>query len=108
ASRPSRVKSCHCHHWSVLRWADFWLTVVSARGSVVVPVKLVPALFETLTRILLAHPLACLTPLYRLLPVAGLMPAGVHPLVSFEYLLMYEPNVTTTLDESRGSTEPDG
>ena len=55
--------------------------------SATTPKLPIPAL-ETLSRILLLHAPAVLTPVKRLPPVVVLRPAGAHPLDSLESRLM--------------------
>jgi hypothetical protein len=81
------VNPAHCHHWSVWVCLGAVVTMGSLRGSVVVPVKLRPPLFDWLNRILLLHAPGVLTPVYKLVPKA-LIPAGTQPLVSSETRLM--------------------
>ena len=53
-----------------------------------VPVNVAPPSFETLSRILLLQAPAVLTPVYRLVPVVAVNPAGTHPFDSLESRLM--------------------
>ena len=77
------------------------------RGSAPVPLNVAPPFWETLSRILLAHTPGVLTPEYVGL-VSLAKPIRTHPLVSFESLLMFDPNVTATTSGLYGSTAPDG
>jgi len=62
--------------------------VVVALFTDVVPVKVEPPSFDTLSRMSLLQAPGVLTPVKRLAPVAGLKPAGMQPLASFEWTLM--------------------
>src|SRR2546423_15611475 len=97
----------HWNHWSLVCWRRAWLTLVSSRGSVVVPVNVLPPSFETLTRMSLLQAPGVFTPVNRIWPVAGSKPVGMHPFDSFECLLMYEPHGTTTCAGFVGLTAPE-
>ena len=79
----------------------------SARGSLVVPVKVFPPLVETLTRMSSLQAPGVFTPVKRFWPVAGLTPVGTHPFDSFEFWLMYDAKATTTSDGFVGLTAPE-
>ena len=88
ASRPLGVNAAHWKNWSVVAWPRSWSTLVSALGSVEVPVKLAPLFLLTLTRMSLLQAPRVFTPSYRLPPVFGFVPVGTQPLASLECWLM--------------------
>ena len=98
------MNASHCHHWSVAACAGSCVTTGSTVTSVVVPVKVTPPSFETLSTMVLLQP-AVLTLSYRFRP-NGENPAEWH--VAASCWLMYEPNVTTTWFGAVGLTAPDG
>ncbi len=84
------------------------MTVASVLGSACVPVKVAPPSFETLIRMSLLQAPASLHAGVEVLAVDCEKPSGVQPFDSFESLLMYEPNVTTTCCGFFGFTLPTG
>src|SRR6267143_3887065 len=108
ATLPLRAMSNHWNHWSVTACRPPLDAVGISRTSVLVPLKLAPALVDVLTTILLLHAPAVFTPVYRPPPELGSVPVGTQPLLSLELRLMYEPIETMSCLAFCGFTPPDG
>ena len=59
---PPLVKADHCQNWSVVACPPSAVTLVSFRGSVVVPVKVAPPSLDVLSRMSLLQAPGVFTP----------------------------------------------